>query len=97
MAVLRPRRRLVFFRIPEDDYERFRGLCEQEGARSVSELARTAVERFISRRETSEERLSDLCRLLNQVTVELREVVREAQAAEENDPCCEVGACSLPE
>ncbi len=48
MAVLKPRERLVYFRISEDEFHRFVSVCEQEGARSVSDLARSAVQRLIS-------------------------------------------------
>lgn len=89
MAVLRPRRRLVFFRIPEDDYERFRGLCEQEGARSVSELARTAVDRLISRQDSIEERMGVMCGNLEKVLNDLMEIVRETKSGGETRPLSE--------
>ncbi len=48
MAVLKPRERLVYFRISEDEFRQFVNVCEQEGARSVSDLARSAVQRLIA-------------------------------------------------
>lgn len=48
MAVLKPRERLVYFRISEDEFRQFVSVCEQEGARSVSDLARSAVQQLIS-------------------------------------------------
>jgi DNA-binding transcriptional regulator GbsR (MarR family) len=48
VAVLKPRERLVYFRISEDEFHQFVSVCEQEGARSVSDLARSAVQRLIS-------------------------------------------------
>ena len=48
MAVLKPRERLVYFRISEDEFRQFVSVCEQEGARSVSDLARSAVQRLIA-------------------------------------------------
>jgi hypothetical protein len=48
MAVLKPRERLVYFRISEDEFRQFVSVCEQEGARSVSDLARSAVQRLIT-------------------------------------------------
>ena len=47
MAVLRPRNRLVYFRISEDEFANFRSICETEGARSISDLARSALQRMI--------------------------------------------------
>jgi hypothetical protein len=48
VAVLRPRERLVYFRISEDEFRQFSSVCEQGGARSVSDLARNAVQRLIA-------------------------------------------------
>ena len=48
MAVLKPRERLVYFRISEDEFRQFSSVCEQGGARSVSDLARNAVQRLIA-------------------------------------------------
>jgi hypothetical protein len=48
VAVLKPRERLVYFRISEDEFHQFVSVCEQEGARSVSDLARSAVQRLIA-------------------------------------------------
>ena len=48
MAVLKPRERLVYFRITEDEFHQFASVCEQEGARSISDLARSAVQRLIT-------------------------------------------------
>jgi hypothetical protein len=48
VAVLKPRERLVYFRISEDEFRQFVSVCEQEGARSVSDLARSAVQRLIA-------------------------------------------------
>jgi hypothetical protein len=48
MAVLRPRNRLVYFRVSEDEFQQFNQICETERARSVSDLARYAVQRMIN-------------------------------------------------
>ncbi len=48
MAVLKPRERLVYFRITEDEFNQFASVCQQEGARSISDLARSAVQRLIA-------------------------------------------------
>jgi DNA-binding transcriptional regulator GbsR (MarR family) len=54
VAVLKPRERLVYFRITEDEFHQFANVCEQEGARSISDLARSAVQRLIA--ESNRER-----------------------------------------
>jgi hypothetical protein len=43
MSVLHPRNRLVNFRLSEDEFERLKSSCAIQGARSVSDFARTAV------------------------------------------------------
>jgi hypothetical protein len=48
VAVLKPREKLVYFRISEDEFRQFVSVCEQAGARSVSDLARSAVQRLIA-------------------------------------------------
>lgn len=43
MSVLRPRNRLVNFRLSEDEFEKLRDSCERFGARSISDFARSSV------------------------------------------------------
>jgi hypothetical protein len=38
----------VYFRVSEDEFRQFVSVCEQAGARSVSDLARNAVQRLIA-------------------------------------------------
>jgi hypothetical protein len=78
VAVLKPRERLVYFRISEDEFRQFVSVCEQEGARSVSDLARSAVQRLIAdghrQREGEElaQRMHRLESLIAAVTEQLR-------------------------
>ena len=78
MAVLKPRERLVYFRISEDEFRQFVSVCEQEGARSVSDLARTAIQRLIANGhrqrngEELEEKMHRLEQLIMSVTEQLR-------------------------
>jgi hypothetical protein len=77
VAVLKPRERLVYFRISEDEFRQFVSVCEQAGARSVSELARNAVQRLIAdgqRRQEDQEldnKIQILERLIAAVTEQL--------------------------
>lgn len=77
MAVLKPRERLVYFRVSEDEFRQFVSVCEQAGARSLSDLARNAVQRLIAdgqqQRETHEleEKIVVLERLIAAVTEQL--------------------------
>jgi hypothetical protein len=78
VAVLKPRERLVYFRVSEDEFRQFSSVCEQAGARSVSDLARNAVQRLIADglRDTEgqeiEERMRRLERLIAEVTEQLQ-------------------------
>ena len=78
MAVLKPRERLVYFRISEDEFRQFVSVCEQEGARSVSDLARSAVQRLIAdgNRQRGGEELAEkmhrLEKLISAVTEQLQ-------------------------
>lgn len=73
MAVLKPRERLVYFRITEDEFHQFASVCEQEGARSISDLARSAVQRLIAEREAESmlPKMKSLEKLIAEVTSQL--------------------------
>jgi DNA-binding transcriptional regulator GbsR (MarR family) len=77
VAVLKPRERLVYFRITEDEFHQFSSVCEQEGARSLSDLARSAVQRLIAdcNREHEAEELApaieSLGKMIAEVTAQL--------------------------
>ena len=43
MSVLKPRTRVIYFRISEEEFGKLSELCETQGARSLSDLARTAM------------------------------------------------------
>lgn len=83
MAVLKPRERLVYFRISEDEFRQFVSVCEQEGARSVSDLARSAVQRLITDgyRQRNGEELADKMLRLEQLIVSMTEQLRLLTAA----------------
>lgn len=78
MAVLKPRERLVYFRVSEDEFRQFVAVCEQAGARSVSDLARNAVQRLIAEGQRQhdghelEEKMQVLERLIAAVTEQLQ-------------------------
>ena len=43
MSVLKPRNRLINFRLTEEEFEKLRDACRHQGARSISDFARSAV------------------------------------------------------
>lgn len=86
MAVTRPRTRLVFFRVSEDEYRQFLDLCESQGARSLSDLARTAVFRMVDEGATPNRRaiaadLQQIDRDIRTLKQRVGELVRVAGGA----------------
>jgi hypothetical protein len=47
MSVLKPRNRLVYFRVSEEEFLQFSRMCQSVGARSLSDLARSAMHRML--------------------------------------------------
>jgi len=75
MAVFKPRERLVYFRISEDEFRQFSSVCERGGARSVSDLARNAVQRLIadSERQREGDELEEKMRVLENLIAAVTE------------------------
>lgn len=82
MAVLKPRERLVYFRVSEDEFHQFVSVCEREGARSVSDLARNAVQRLIAECQSNREdrELTPKVEKLEQAVAELTGLVQTIAA-----------------
>jgi len=68
----------VYFRISEDEFRQFVSVCEQEGARSVSDLARSAVQRLIADgdRQRNGEELAEKMHRLEQLIMGVTEQLR---------------------
>ena len=49
MAVLIPRHRTIGVRLSEEEYEALEQFCAEGGARSISDLARSAIASFLNR------------------------------------------------
>ncbi len=79
MSVLKPRNRLVNFRLSEEEFERMKSACQKSGARSVSDFARGAVLRAMEEAElgaTISGEVAPLARL-DQVVTTLEERVEQ--------------------
>lgn len=75
LSAVKPRTRIVYFRISEEEFSKFCGLCEAQGVRSLSELARLAVRSMLLQpNKTSDvsERLSELERCILELNHQLR-------------------------
>ena len=82
MSVFKPRTRVVYFRLSEDQYRQYVKLCEERGARSLSDLARTAIDQLIAEPEhlpTTHlgHRFAEFERKLDHVTATLNDLVVE--------------------
>lgn len=80
MTVLDPRTRTIGIRVSEDEYAELERFCTTGGARSISDLARTAIWEFVHRvgrqrsRPNSAERSSKMQMLeqrIERLTVEI--------------------------
>lgn len=71
MSVLKPRNRLVYFRVSEDEFRELSHFRESMGVRSISDLARSAMQRLLQ--EGCQERPDGL----NQRLIALEAVVAE--------------------
>jgi hypothetical protein len=78
VAVLKPRERLVYFRISEDEFRQFVSVCEQVGARSMSDLARNAVQGLIAdgQRQQQAQVLDEKVRVLEGLIAAVTEQLR---------------------
>jgi mobilization protein NikA len=54
MAILKRRTKLVSFRLSDEEYERVQGACIADGARSISDFARAALQRTATTAAPSE-------------------------------------------
>ena len=77
MPISKPRIRQIYFRVSEDEFQQFTRICQQEGARSLSDLVRTAMKRTVSglETETEEPRLRRLDELIHELEVRLQTLV----------------------
>ena len=67
MSVLRPRNKIVYFRVSEEEFDRYSDLCRAYGARSLSELLRSAMDMLQNRDGNGGDlsaRLAELGRML---------------------------------
>ena len=86
----RPRSRMISFRLTAEEYDRFRELCATCGTRSVSELARAAINSLLKQpaqvpEEALEYRVAELEGRVNMLRSEFRKLRQNAagQAMEE--------------
>jgi hypothetical protein len=77
MSVLKTRSRVVYFRVSEDEFNNFLKMCHAAKARSLSDLARSALQRMLREQEESEtlaDRLKTFDELISRVNEKLTEM-----------------------
>src|SRR5947209_6320498 len=80
MSLNKPRNRRVFFRVSEEEFERLITMCSPGTGvvRSISELARFAVNRFVTEQQNSGEQLMmDRLQVLDQNVKEVQQSVQQ--------------------
>jgi uncharacterized protein (DUF1778 family) len=89
MSVLKPRNRLVIFRLNEEEYESLKAAYSLKGARSISDFARSAVLRSAATEEGTEEtwrwRLLNLGREISRAERRVRDLLKLLEAPRSQD------------
>ena len=71
------RRRLISFRLSEQEYEGLQRLCAAQGARSLSDFVRSSVCMMLQTREPLEEEVACAMREFGRRAVELHNLVEQ--------------------
>ena len=92
------RSRMVSFRLTDHEFERCRDLCFRNGMRSVSEMARVAINLLIEQPSRAsdgaiESRIAELEARLHILALQMKKL---SQNAEEPDPAPAVEVAPLP-
>ncbi len=79
---LESRSRMISFRLTEEEHERFRQLCFTHGIRSVSELARVAMNNYFEQparvpHDALESRIVELENRLHLLALELQKLTQQ--------------------
>jgi hypothetical protein len=78
---------MISFRLTAEEYDRFRELCSTTGTRSVSELARAAINSLLKQpahapSEALESRVAELEGRVNMLRLEFRKLRADGEATE---------------
>jgi hypothetical protein len=84
MAIAKPRTRLVYFRISDEEFREMSEVCEKVGARSISDLARLAVRDFMAAHErhpeTGLDPKTELAKLLDELKSSVQQITAVANS-----------------
>lgn len=76
MSVLRPRTRLIYFRVSEDEFHQLTDFCKSQEARSLSDVARQALKRLVEENNGGD-KVGQQLTTLNQNVAELHKLLEE--------------------
>lgn len=86
MSILKPRTRVVYFRVSEEEFLRLTDLCPVHGARSISELVRSAVQEMLHQPQSGEpdgravaERLEAIDRTIAEMNRNLKQLFQKGK------------------
>ena len=77
VAYPKSRRRLISFRLSEEEYEALQRLCAAQGARSLSDFVRSSVCTLLQTRDPLEEEVACTMREFGRRAVELHNLIQQ--------------------
>jgi hypothetical protein len=77
MSVVRPRNRLIYFRVSEDEYQEYNRICESTGSRSISDLARSAMQHMAQNGRDHRDPVSEKLTILETLVIDLSRKVHQ--------------------
>jgi len=86
---------MISFRLSAEEYEKYREFCFTSGMRSVSEMARAAINMLLQQpdrapREALETRVSDLEGRLHMLSLEVKHINQNAAAGRIPTPTAQI-------
>lgn len=85
MAILKPRTRIVYFRISEEEFRELNAFCQVRGARSLSDLAREAMQNMLQRSPSaSSADVTDRLMTLERAVAEMNQMLRSFCSGEDS-------------
>ena len=87
VPTLKPRNRIVIFRLTQDEYDSMRDVCALRGAKNISDFARSALLTSIGcdDRVVLDQRLAALEATVQRMTQLLEEVARQCSDGNQTD------------
>jgi len=89
MAVLKPRSRLVYFRVSEEEFHEYSEMSQHANARSLSDFARSAMQHMRDRKEEEKalaDQLKSVDEIIRKVNEKLEVITQYIQATGGNIP-----------